>query len=901
MRKIISILLCLGLLCGGSIESFAEETQDAGEMGSVNTEAVEEAATLLRVLDAEDFEEITAKPVTRAEFVFVLMRLLGSAQKSVGISSFSDVSKNAVYADAVYWAAEMGLVSTDTLFRPDDVITRSEAIKLVLSAMGFSRLAEGKGGYPTGYLLVASNQKLLKNFPDDDAVTWEGMAVLLYNMLNGEMFSFDSVQNDVVYYRYKGETLLYVLYGIASMEGIVTQTLLTSYDPNYIYEKGNTTVAVNGESYRSKAAMNELFGMNCVIYYDDISAEKTVLAAHPKNNRELLLHLKDVDGFDGGLLKYYTKNSDKARSIRVESAYTEVYNGKVIAPVREHITDSTGELRLVDNDRDGVYEVVYISHYTYVKVKSLNINNRVIEDANDATYNISIDEDKVFLSVADEENAPIKVSEIESGHVLEVLKSMDSTIVNIRVLMNQRFAKIDRCSSEEEEITIGETAYTVSDYAKLFCEDRFAPGTGVRFYVGHDNEIAYAEFNDSGYLYGYVTKLASQSGGLEPIYKLRVFTMAGIFEAFSFSNKVMFNGMRVSDAVAYDGFATNFSPQLVRYKLNAQREITALDTAEVLDVATAALTEWEEKREEDNSLTKYELPAVSSGYMFRSNYCFGTAFNAVGASIFCVPVLGSDTDTVDVQNEDEFEVVSVSSVRTGFAYDYFDVYDMDEYNCASVLVARKVPRTGTPYSIDSAMLLYDSYGMISDISWGVSSSGETGTMVELWTNGMFAEYFLPDDVECPMAPDGVLEPGDIVRYRIDASEGTEIVSLILDFDVSTFSGNRNYDTRSSAFNGGNSTLMYQVGKLYNYNSTFCKYSNTVEADGQYVFTPTTLLNSQINARYICRFDPDTKTVTRITLNDLRPYKLYGEDADYLVMKQSGLTTQAVYAYGKGAY
>lgn len=67
-------------------------------------------------------------PCTRSETVTYLWKLNGSP--SVGAASFSDVSAEAGYAQAVAWAVQAGITSGtgDNRFSPDDTCTRSEII-----------------------------------------------------------------------------------------------------------------------------------------------------------------------------------------------------------------------------------------------------------------------------------------------------------------------------------------------------------------------------------------------------------------------------------------------------------------------------------------------------------------------------------------------------------------------------------------------------------------------------------------------------------------------------------------------------------------------------------------------------------------------------------------------------
>ena len=83
------------------------------------------------------YEEGTFKPdnsVTRAEFVIMLNKALGFTQK--GNVTFSDVSANAWYYDAVAIAVEAGYCAgyEDGTFKPNATITRAEAAVMIAKA-----------------------------------------------------------------------------------------------------------------------------------------------------------------------------------------------------------------------------------------------------------------------------------------------------------------------------------------------------------------------------------------------------------------------------------------------------------------------------------------------------------------------------------------------------------------------------------------------------------------------------------------------------------------------------------------------------------------------------------------------------------------------------------------------
>lgn len=71
--------------------------------------------------------------VTRAEFVSLIVRSLKVEAKAYA-DSFEDVDSGDWYADAIETALGLGLISKDTLFRPNDSITREEMAKIIVGA-----------------------------------------------------------------------------------------------------------------------------------------------------------------------------------------------------------------------------------------------------------------------------------------------------------------------------------------------------------------------------------------------------------------------------------------------------------------------------------------------------------------------------------------------------------------------------------------------------------------------------------------------------------------------------------------------------------------------------------------------------------------------------------------------
>lgn len=82
------------------------------------------------------------KEMTRSEFIVVLCRSLGWKPTSPARAVYEDVSEKEWYAGVVETAYHQGAItSQDGSFRPDDLITRSEAAAMLVRALGYGSLA----------------------------------------------------------------------------------------------------------------------------------------------------------------------------------------------------------------------------------------------------------------------------------------------------------------------------------------------------------------------------------------------------------------------------------------------------------------------------------------------------------------------------------------------------------------------------------------------------------------------------------------------------------------------------------------------------------------------------------------------------------------------------------------
>ncbi len=103
--------------------------------------------------------------ITRAEMAKALCKALRISPDSYNIQMFSDV-------DSSHWAfeyinalanAKIVAGNDDGSFSPDREATYAEAVKMLVTAMGYAPRAESLGGYPYGYIETARELDLIKD------------------------------------------------------------------------------------------------------------------------------------------------------------------------------------------------------------------------------------------------------------------------------------------------------------------------------------------------------------------------------------------------------------------------------------------------------------------------------------------------------------------------------------------------------------------------------------------------------------------------------------------------------------------------------------------------------------------------------------------------------------------
>ena len=152
------------------------------------------------------YEDGTFRPnkkVTRAEAVTMLYNMIpfGDSGDVFYVSStYSDVTQEHWAFHEVEVMSALGYIDgyPDGTFRPEETLTYSEAVKLIMDILNYGFAAEEYGGYPNGYMSAAVSIALADGveLAYDDEVTREDLAVLIDNALDAPIMVISSYNTD---------------------------------------------------------------------------------------------------------------------------------------------------------------------------------------------------------------------------------------------------------------------------------------------------------------------------------------------------------------------------------------------------------------------------------------------------------------------------------------------------------------------------------------------------------------------------------------------------------------------------------------------------------------------------------------------------------------------------------
>lgn len=593
MKKILCLFLSVFVLMG-IITVSAENTSGKTLSDSQRQTVMERMEALAALGIVPKYEEINIeldKEVTRADFADVVAKLIRAENYSGSTPYFYDVPSSHWAYQTISSLAERNIINgtAERLFRPDDAIAAVDAVKILLSVMGYGDYAQYQGGYPTGYLATANRIGISKGISMTGTFTNAKMYLLLYQAMTTEMFAGVTYSTSgATTYKVSDDTLLSLYHDIYKVRGVLNGangvSLLSGKMANA------DEIQIDDVIYESNVNAFSYLGEKVEAFYrwdgkDDI---KTVIWVKPYGTSEILnINVNHDASFDVNSFRLtYTRENGSNGYVNFERGGILIYNGgQVTSGYEEYFNREVYRLKLIAS-KGGGYDIAIMEEYRNMVVGAKDNNNLKVYAKNNPSDVLELD-DKTYTSlhIVRDTGAALSFAEIAVGDVLSIFESADKEYLEVRVSSNRINGVVDTIAEQthEYELMIGEAAYIYPKTTETFI---CSAGDSVVLKLDAFGKIADIETSKSNAVASYLMDAAIKNTAFNDGLQFKVLSGAdGKIKILNCGEKLTMDGVRYSDmSKVYQKFLNRngeFQSQLVMITQNANGEITKIDTAEM--------------------------------------------------------------------------------------------------------------------------------------------------------------------------------------------------------------------------------------------------------------------------------------------------------------------------------
>lgn len=784
-KKIIASVLT-------SMMTFAmvSATAIAGVPADVANTKYEEAAEVLGVLEVMIGDETGSfRPddtIIRAEVAKVGVAISGLsavADSASGSTKFPDVPAGYWGTGYINIANSQKLVIGDDKgnFRPDAEITYQEAVTILVRALGYEPQAQAKGGFPSGYLVTASDIGLTKGVSGSQTapISRGDVARLAFNALTINLMEQTGFGGDVNY-EVVDKTLLTDKLDAEKITAQVKAVGSASLDGSSNLSKGQ--ILIGDEIFKTGSAdVRSVLGFTVDAYVKEDGRDKVLLLARPSAGKNDSItvpaeNIAEITNTESKKeIKYWKdiEKDNKTSKATIKADANIIYNGKSGSAEDLKVIDS-GNIILLDTKGKGSYDVVFVNETTnYVVEEVVESSHKIVDKYGNKTLIADPDDDDLtFIIIKGTEQ--IDISDLNEWDVLTTTVSKDNQLVYAQVSSESVTGKVTEKSDDTYFIN-GKGYKKAANYTETInLEDE---GT---FYLDIEEKIAAVDGETSvSSNYAYLAK-AGLSSGMDKVLEMKLFTKDGKSEIVKTGEKIKVNGVsgktpqQALDILKGDGDSAD--GQLITYETNGEGVVTKINTAEV----SATVDE-----------NKFTLNMQENDVKFKSasNKLVGSSMSVnvnKNTVVFDIPEGKTDTADFAIRNSEFFV--------DGDSYDVL-VFDVtDDRTAKAVIITNSTGLANEESSL----------AIVDKITQGKNDDGEEIENLYAYQDGK--------KIELPTAEAGVLvknqggsdvalEQGDVIQYKTNINGEIEKVTVIFDIDTKETEAKKDVSDKMSTYYG----------------------------------------------------------------------------------------------------
>lgn len=808
MKKIISLLLAFVMVLSVVTVSYAETVTDESY-----TDAYRLVTQLGLIEDADENEEFNENMIVlRKDFVSAVINAYGdmAVESSKVVLSFKDVETTSPYYEKIATAVAMDIMhgySADS-FAPDEPISGIQAVKVLIHALGYDIQAYYKGGYPTGYSVVAKELGLLNGLSDfnfNDYLTVKNFARILINFLRTYPYEANGIKGeDLVYTHSKenfGEKHLKLQYGA----GIVTgnsETMLADHedlDEGYIF--------INNTVYNYGRYDDEFIGRYVEYFFsvDELSENKIkAITKKDKYEEEFVLSSDEIVSVNGNRLNYEENGSIKTVSYAADAKI--VYNGEMLLSYDFNNVSAfdTCFITFVENNGASGYDVVFVNNYDTVVVDNHSIDKGIITDM-DSTFKNSVNNQNAIkkLDISDSKNKEVIVID-KNGNFIDKTSIVKGDIISfyensrvIKIFVSKDIRDIRSEYTEDKYFVSEDTYYRISGCVPDVSE--IEPNTLYTVYFDvFERAVYFVEGISDYYRLGYLISHKPAANQFKDTY-YKIYSEKGEFETLVQDENFFVNGTSYKSSATppevLDGDG-NFKRQLIKYKKT--------DDGKLKEILTADTTIGEE------GSSFFAGPSINTALdkMYGNTYSFVTWGGIVNADahtvIFSVP---SDLNVTD---ESKFDIVPYDRLKV-LTYKLDSYYTNIDSQAADAIVN---------YTNVDIVNFDCNAGIVVSRTGAKNSEGDSVYKLKLLVNNVETDLVCSAELNSVVS---AIDKGDVLRYEVDEAGVVADIRHIYDASEKTYllSSNPSYSAYVSS-------VRESYGKVVKISNDFIRVSYDID-------------------------------------------------------------------------
>ena len=750
LKRFIGALLCTAIIfTSGATYIYADNNAQTQikRMGETAEYALE-ILNAIGVLTEYNAESLNPdQPITRGDFSDVLARMMKLETNSDALY-YHDVSREHYAYKTITALTEAGYVNGtgSGMFEPDEEIGVSEAMKMLVIALGYKPEAVALGNDLSAYLTIASRLKLAKGCSNSPIVTAEDMVIMLKNTCLAPMYIFNMSGRPVAYNDDNTTYILKTYYGYSyCSKGRVTEANGTSLSGVYGDSKH---IKIDEERFiPPKADMSEYLGRYVdYIYSGELGEDECRIIWIRKNkaNEEIVIDDYDkIAGFEKESYRFkYYGDGGKLKYIPISKGASVFYNGKFMENIEEALSRSCSYAGFVRNS-NGEYDVCCLYNCEDIVIEYINSNDLTII-GRDKTEAVSIDSanyDSFIIKDSDGGEAETGILAVDTA--ASIYMSDDKRYITIVVSKDKAEGVAETVKKNSDGricVTIDGNTYTECSAGVL--KDVKA-GDTVRLYLDARKMIVYGKRISDEYFCAYIIRALNTYNDR---VRIKAFTQNNKIEILETADRFSADEVPFredqSEQRALDELCDNLAGKISLIKFNPDGEIREIDTAE------------------GDGILKISDPLGEKAYRNVSVKLGKLSALDDDTKIFSTPI--SDTD----DDEKNYRLMKKSELYTWKTYNA-EAYQLSDSDSATADIVLIKGYNWDEISTDRTPFVFD------EISEGINDEGDIVKILSGYDGSTKKEYFCTTDCVLPN-----LNVGDVVDLGINREQKVVRISVV---------------------------------------------------------------------------------------------------------------------------